>query len=340
MTLQEIWCLLRRYIKCVVSLSIACALVGSLGYYAIRQLKHNAYSATVQVAITDPSGLLNPSSLSAFSYAQVSDFVEQSYGSQGVEVSMDASGQGLTVVAESDENDTAAALAYDAAFAVKDEVEAALKRQAEKYLQEIDGYIEGNSLESAIGVLADPGIEDRAAALEACSVIVVGGAKGGEGAWLVACARSAVIGLLIGFVSVMIALIVKASVKRPIMSKEDAAKASGMRVFSDSDSMTEIRRMWGYFEAVCSKRAASVCVMPVEGDIPKVVSDRLISEAPAHMDLTVSCMTEELGLSAACEADAVLLVARKWVDTDASLSEASKDLKVAGANGLSVLLIS
>lgn len=338
MTLQELWSTVRRYSTLIVVVSIACAIFSGLGCYVVGQIRDDSYNATAQVLVADPSSILSPTSLLNYSYARAESVIAQDYEGENVEASIGVPDQSLLITAESAVSLEASNLANEVATSVKAEVETAFARQAELYLGEVGEAEKDVSLDNMINIAANAGIEDRAAALKACSVTVVE-SKSGNYAELAACAKSAGFGLVIGFSVVLLALIFKVSVRRPIMGRENVREITDIRVLSDETSASACERLWAYVGALYSEEIVSICIVSSMADIPTDFLNMLIAEVPENIKVAVGGVLDIGGLRSARESDAVLLVAKKWVDSERSLSMAVSDLQGIGANCLGIVLV-
>lgn len=356
MTLSDLWLVVRRYIKLVIIIPIACAVLAGCCACGTDFIRGQSFKADATLSIADPSSILNTTSLSnlmnAIAQSEASTATNES---TTVVAESDAANQSVTFMvsaaSESDAVSTASSLTSRTAESIRQ----TLDDQSDTYLK-----ISDEAAQAEDGVMLSQGITaaDRAAALRCC-VLTVSEAKLAESGSLVSkVLKYALVGLVGGLFLVVCAFALFDSAKRPIKGCADIAEVTDLPILAESSSAVFGERLLANIQFV-KEDVKTICIVPISGasdgriasTLSKAIEDYYsgqISNACSRDTIDINAFTviecsalssDIEGARVARESDITLLVVRPWTDTVPTLRNALAELNLAGASveGLIVL---
>lgn len=359
MTLRDLWLIIRHYAKWVVVVPILCALLAGGFVFAKESAKGESYTAKATLTVTDPSGLLNAASLSNLSNAIAQNAVSL-LADASATAKADAATQSIefTAVGENAEDamDAVNAVAYETADAIR----AALMQQSEVYGDSVSG-VESASVDAvAQGITS----VDRVAALKSC-VFTVAEATVASGSGSSDVSKYAAVGLVGGLFVVVCLLAFIDAVRRPLKTKDNVRECTDAPVLAQGATPQDGERLWANVQFASEEPVGSVGVVPVSAvdtqQLCGVLKTAMEAQWPqAHVvaieggDLAAAtragdsagavlkCAPLADGMAAAYgarAAQATIVVARTWKDSQAALCDTLKELQLAGGNVVGIVLV-
>lgn len=359
MTLRDLWLIIRHYAKWVVVVPILCALLAGGFVFAKESAKGESYTAKATLTVTDPSGLLNAASLSNLSNAIAQNAVSL-LADASATAKTDAATQSIefTAVGENAEDamDAVNAVAYETADAIR----AALMQQSEVYGNSVSG-VESASVDAvAQGITS----VDRVAALKSC-VFTVAEATVASGSGSSNVSKYAVVGLVGGLFVVVCLLAFIDAVRRPLKTKDNVRECTDAPALAQGATPQDGERLWANVQFASEEPVGSVSVVPVSAvdtqQLCGVLKTAMEAQWPqAHVvaveggDLAAAmragdsagavlkCAPLADGMAAAYgarAAQATIVVARTWKDSQAALCDTLKELQLAGGNVVGIALV-
>lgn len=361
MTLRDLWLVVRRYAKWVVIVPVLCALLAGGLMFAKDSAKGESYTAKATLTVTDPSGVLNATSLSNLASA-VSQNVVSTSADGDAAVKADSVTQAIEFTATGSTADNAVgnvnALVYEAA----DSIQTALMQQGEAYWDSVN---ETDSLDAPTeGATPSATSADRVAALRSC-VFTVAEATTASGSGSSSVIKYATVGLLGGLFAVICALVLVDAIRRPLKTKDDASECTDVPVLAQGETLQDGERLWANVQFASEEPVSSISVVPVsETDTQQlctVLKTAMQAQWPqAHIvaieanDLAAAsqegdiagailkCSSLTDGMAAAYAAratKATIVVARTWKDTRPMLCDTLKELQQVHGNVAGIVLV-
>lgn len=349
MTLRDLWLIIRHYFKSIIVVSLVCAIFVSCGSVFLNTVKGSGHMAISKLTITDPTGLVGATSLVNFADVVAQDEIasedfddieaktEPDYAAQSVEFTIKASSPELAV-------DTANSLAER----TKESMEAALVRQGDDFLKEVNEAesLSDTKVDSVIASGATAA--DRVGALRSVSYVVTEALPPKE-TGIVGLLVYGVVGLLGGFCVMLFGLALYDAARRPIKTKADVLEATDLHVLSTGRSARSVEFLLTNLAFVAGdKPLETVCVFPVSGkgdpEIQALLNDESVRTSSSFEASTVfaCCDSSKESVAAvkrAHDSDATVLVARVWKDSVADVENALEELRLAKADVVGIALI-
>lgn len=337
MTLHDLWLIIRHYVKWVVVVPVACALLAGGFMYVSDHMKEQNFTATSTLTVTDPTALLSATSLSNLMDALAQNEVAAvADGIVAVAAKSDPDIQSIVFTVTGASEMDAVNAANGIAARTAESIKQTLADQGEAYLDVVgDASLIGDDPMQSSGVTA----ADRVAALRSC-VFTVAEAKTAVASGSSSAMKYAAVGLVGGLFLVICALALLDSVRRPIKSRADIAEVTDLPVLAEGDGVQTGERLWINVCFAFGGRPSSVCLLPVSGSDCSSVAPSL--EKVAGDTKIISCHSLKDDLSGACaahEAEATVVAVRVWGNTADELNNTLSELCLANAKVVGILFM-
>lgn len=338
MTLHDLFLLVKRYLRWVIVVPLACAVLAG-GFVAIKDMtKDSSYSASASVSVADLSATLSTSNL-MLALASAADDVAAAHGSDSLSITTksDAAAQSVLLTATAGSADEAISAANAAAEDTAEAFKIVLAEQ---------GAIFGQEAESALGGIADQSQSDagvKAAALEACLVSVSAASKAAASG-STGIVKYAAVGLVGGLFVVVLALALFDAIKRPIKSRNDITRATELPVLNGSGGSAGVDLTRAGLMTFCGDQLESICVVD-EGGAAQQFTTRLAAAFASSSEReivlnTIGPLVEDAsGYFVAQDADAVVVCVAKWKGTIPGLLMSLEELKLSKAKVAGIVLV-
>ena len=361
MTLRDLWLIIRHYAKWVVVVPILCALLAGGFMLAKESARGESYTAKATLTVTDPSGLLSSASLSNLANAVAQNIVSLNADASAT-AKADATTQSIDFTATGASADDAVSTVNAIAYESADAIQVTLAQQGDAYWDSVN---EAGSLGAASDAFA-PGTTsaDRVAALKSC-VFTVAEASAAAGSGSSNVVKYAVVGLLGGLFAVGCALVLVDAMRRPLKTKDNVRECTDAPVLAQGATPQDGERLWANVQFASEEPVGSVGVVPVSAvdtqQLCGVLKTAMEAQWPqAHVvaieggDLAAAtragdsagavlkCAPLADGMAAAYgarAAQATIVVARTWKDSQAALCDTLKELQLAGGNVVGIVLV-
>lgn len=330
MTLRDLWLIIRHYLKWVIAVPVACALLAGGFMYVSDHLKEQNFTATSTLTVTDPTSLLNTTSLSNLMDALAQNEVDAvTDEATTATAKSDPTTQSVTFTVTGADEDDAVNAANNIASQTADSIKQALTEQGDEYLS-----IVGEAAPMSERATQQSGATsaDRVAALRSC-VFTVSEAKTATASGSSGVVKYAAVGFVGGLFLVVCALALMDSVRRPLKGRTDIADVTDLPILAEGADVQAGEHLWANVCFAAGKQPSSVCLLPVSGSDCNSVASSL--EKAAGDTKIISCRSLEDDLSgarAAHEAEATVVAVRAWSDKAAGLIDVLSELKLAKAN--------
>lgn len=338
MTLNDLILLLKRYLKWVIIVPLACAVLAGGFVVAKDAGKAESFTATATLTVTDPTNSLSASNLTLQLNATAQNVsVDATTEKVKVTATAEDKTQSIKLSAASSSADEAEEAANRAAEEVADAMQETLSAQAEVFKRE--GSVPTDGQLAAEQNAANM----KAAALEAC-VYTILPAQVASNATSSGVVKYAAVGLVGGLFVVVLALALYDSVKRPIKTRQDVAQVTDLPILNGSGGSTGVELTRASLVTACGGVPKSICVVS-ESSKGKSFTEQLQSGFADFADkaVTVSLLaplTEDAsGYFEAQKADATLICVATWKSTASSLASILEELKLAKANVVGIVLV-
>ena len=349
MTLQDLWLLLKRYAKWVITVPLLCALLAGGGMLVLDKVKGETYKVTATLTVTDLTGIISAGSLSNLVGAIAQDQADNaSTDALKVTVTPNASTQSFAFSVEGDDEraavDTANTLAEDTVELSK----TALVAQGEAFLELAGSASSSVDVESiSVDPMASPA--DRLAALQSCVFTITEANEGTmKDSGAMKFVKYAVVGLVGGLFFVVCALALIDSVRRPIKHEGDIRELTDLPVLAKSSSRGFADRLWTNAQFVAERPIGGLCILPVSDSASEAFSGDLFSGVTEHVSRVANGVSAAIypplsrdmsGAVAAHTAPATIVVVRVWADTASGFCETLRELEIAKAHVIGVVLV-
>ncbi len=336
MTLNDLLLLLKRYLKWVIVIPLACALLAGVFVMAKDAGEAESYSATATLTVTDPTNSLSATNLTLQLNATAQNIAaDVSTSDVKVTAAVDDKTQSVKLSASAPSAGMAEEVANDAAQEVAASMQATLSSQAEVFKREGSVPAEGQlaTEQNAANV--------KAAALEACiyTIAPASAALNGGSSNII---KYAAVGLVGGLFVVVLVLALYDSVKRPIKTRQDIAQVTDLPVLNGNGGPSGVELVRASLLTVCNGIPKTVCVVS-EGEGGRTFMEQLqMAFSAASEDVGVKLLAplaeDAKGYFETQEADATLVYVRRWKATASGLASCLEELKLAKANVAGIVL--
>lgn len=361
MTLRDLWLMVRHYAKWVVVAPLLCALLAGGFAFTKESVRGESYTAKATLTVTDPSGLLSPASLSNLANAVAQNIVSL-HAEAGATAKADATTQAIDFTATGVNAEDAMNAVNTVTHETADAIQTALAQQGEAYWDLVN---EARSLGVAAADVSVPGTTsaDRVAALKSC-VFTVAEATTAAGSGSSNVVKYAIMGLLGGLFAVSCVLVIVDAMRRPLKTKDNVRECTDVPVLAQGDTPQDGERLWANVQFASEELVGSVSVVPVSAidtqQLCGVLKTAMQAQWPqAHVvavngnDLAAAtCAGESTGTVLKCApladgmaaaygaraAQATIVVARIWKDSQTALCDTLKELQLAGGNVVGIVL--
>lgn len=337
MTLNDLFLLIKRYLKWVIAVPVVCAILAA-GFVVVKDAgRVESYSATATLTVTDASNTLSSSSLT-----QLLDATARSVASDAS--SEDVSVAAALVSSSQAVNFTVAAPSAEAAETAADAaaeetatlMKASLSAQAETFKEE--GAIPTDGMPSEQNAA-----NAKAAALEACAFTInpaeVASTTGSSGM-----IKYAAVGLVGGLFVVVLVLALYDSVRRPIKTRQDIAQITDLPVLNGNGGTAGVELVRASLLTECEGVPSSVCVVAEGGDSRQFAAQlKTVFDAASEYAVDVQPLKplseDASGYFKVQNAEATLICVTRWSGTAAGFASCLEELKLAKTNVVGIVLV-
>lgn len=337
MTLNDLLLLLKRYLKWVIIVPLACSVFAG-GFVMVRDLgKSESYTATSTLTVTDLTNSLSASNL-ALQLNATAQNVATDATTDDIKVTavVEERTQSVKLSAASSSGESAENAANEAARVVVDTMQEALSAQAEVFKREGSVPADGQlaTEQNAANV--------KAAALEAC-VYTVLPAQAASNETSGSVVKYAVVGLVGGLFVVVLSLALYDSVKRPIKTRQDIAQVTDLPVLNGDGGPSGVELVRASLLTACNGAPKVVCVVSQGEDGRSFVEQLRVAFSAASDNVEVKSLVplaeDAEGYFEVQTADATLVYVDRWKATASSLISSLEELKLAKANVAGIVLV-
>ncbi len=336
MTLNDLFLLLKRYLKWVIIVPLACAVLAGGLVVAKNAGKAESYSATATLTVTDPTNSLSATNLTLQLNATAQNVVtDLSTDDVKVVATVDDKTQSVALSAASSSAEKAEASANEAAQEVVESMQDALSAQAEVFKREgsipADGQLATD--QNAANV--------KAAALEAC-VYTIAPAQVASNTASSSAVKYAAVGLVGGLFAVVLVLALYDSVKRPIKTRQDIAQVTDLPVLNGNGGPSGVELVRASLLTACNGAPGVVCVVSQGNDGVPFAEQLQAAFSAASENVEVKLLAplaeDAKGYFDVQKADATLMYVGRWEATASGLTASLEELKLAKANVAGIVL--
>lgn len=334
-------------------------LCGSITFVCLSVLagiQADVYSAKASLTITDPTGVLDNTSLANLSNAIAKEQIAASTD-RNITIRTDVATQSIEFKAVAATEEEAIASANNAADVVMESVKDSLEQQSDAYW----GVVEetGSFRADEAPYLGGTSPLDRVAALRSC-VFNVSAASEASDEKGVGALKLAIVAALGGLLVAILIVLIKNSIRRPIKGASDVLSAVDVPVLVNNPRDLGAGHLWQNIIHAADDRFESLCVIPVTGGVGADIVDAIAHEAKSTFDVVrvadsdgntgdagegsltiVNCASIQCdfnGALLAARSDVVVVVARLWADDVPALQETVSELEFVNAKVIGVIL--
>lgn len=365
MALLDLYRLMRRYWKMVLSITAICMLAGILASCVVPA----KYEAASSITVSDPSNNVSAANM----LAVVNDCVQSSiapYAMRDSAIKASAtvgtgnSAQTLTLVVEGSDAEECVALA--------NAIVANAATDSKKVFNELQDANEANiadlralnTSEDVANVLSGTLLQESLGSdrtFEFCTFLVNDAIEAQESSLGVVAAS--LVGLVGGLLVAIVALLILNTVKAPIKSCEELERISGLPLLNNGVLHDSGDQLWANVRLSSKKVLRSICLIPLGGesvdgcaislkeaiektgddaDIVVVARDEPPSANVSDAIRVCKCPSMKAGVGAiycAHESSATVICVRLWADSFRDLDSAVRELGLIGVHvtGLALL---
>lgn len=337
MTLHDLWLIIRHYVKWVVAVPVACALLAGGFMYVSDHMKEQNFTATSTLTVTDPTSLLSTTSLSnlmdALAKNEVAAVTDEATAATA---KSDPATQSITFTVTGASESDAVNAANNIATRTAEQIKQALIDQSEAYLNIVG---ETATTDDGMAQSSDATSSDRVAALRSC-VFTVSEAREAAASGSSGAMKYAAVGFVGGLFLVICALALVDSIRRPIKSRVDIAQVTDLPVLAEGANALAGERLWTNVCFACDGQPSSACLLSVlGGGCDHIVS--ALQEAARDAAVVSCCSLQDdlAGARMAREADVTVVAVRPWSDKASDLADVLSELQLAKANVVGVVLL-
>lgn len=327
--------------------------------FARESTQGENYTAKATLTVTDPSGLLSAASLSNLANA-VAQSVVSLHGDSDAAARVDAAAQAIDFTATGVDPEDAMGAVNAIAYQAAESIQEVLTQQGEAYWD----FVSESGSVSADAWATGATSADRAAALKSCVFAVVEANTVLESGTSNV-AKYAAMGLVAGLFVVLCSLALVDAARRPLKARGDVEECTDAPVLAQGATPQDGERLWANVQFASEEPVGSVGVVPVSAvdtqQLCGVLKTAMEAQWPqAHVvaveggDLAAAmragdsagavlkCAPLADGMAAAYgarAAQATIVVARTWKDSQAALCDTLKELQLAGGNVVGIVLV-